>query len=184
MLSRDFLYERPNARVTLFGLHDEPRFMGERGATIAGLKLAYTLLLTNRGTPMMYYGDEIAMAGGGDPDNRRDFPGGWRGDAANAFAASGRTLEQQSVWTHVQTLLTARAKYPALRSGTIEHLVATDQQFVYRRGNIVVAINNATSPATITVPGSIAGTDLLKTCAAASGSALTIPARSSCVFVP
>jgi glycosidase len=184
MLSRDFLYTNPNAMVTLLGLHDEPRFMGERGATIAGLKLAYTLLLTNRGTPMLYYGDEIAMPGGGDPDNRRDFPGGWPGDPVNAFTAAGRTPDQQSVWTHVQTLLQLRAKTPALRTGKIEHLLATEQQFVYRRGNVVVAINNANTPATVTLPVSATGTDVLKTCAATSGAALTIPARSSCVFVP
>ncbi|MBY0488494.1 MAG: cyclomaltodextrinase N-terminal domain-containing protein [Gemmatimonadaceae bacterium] len=184
MLSRDFLYANPNAMVTLLGLHDEPRFMGERGATVAGLKLAYTLLLTNRGTPMLYYGDEIAMPGGGDPDNRRDFPGGWPGDATNAFTPAGRTADQQSVWTHIQTLLQLRAKTPALRTGKIEHLLATEQQFVYRRGTVVVAINNANTPATVTLPVPAIGSDVLKACASLSGTALTIPARSSCVFVP
>lgn len=184
MLSRDFLYANPNALVTLLGLHDEPRFMGERGATVAGLKLAYTLLLTNRGTPMIYYGDEIAMPGGGDPENRRDFPGGWAGDAANAFTAAGRTAEQQSVWTHVQTLLQLRARTPALRTGKIEHLLATEQQFVYRRGTVVVAINNANAAATLTLPTAVTGTDALRNCAAVNGTSLTIPARSSCVLVP
>ena len=44
---------------------------------------------------MIYYGDEIAMPGGNDPDNRRDFPGGWKGDAKNAFTAEGRSPEQR-----------------------------------------------------------------------------------------
>ncbi len=183
MLTRDHLYQNANALVTLFGLHDVPRFMGETGATTAGLKLAFTLLLTNRGTPLIYYGDEIAMTGGGDPDNRKDFPGGWREDAANAFTAGGRTAEQQAVWSHVQTLLALRARTPALRTGKIEHLVATEQQFVYRRGNVVVALNNATSAATVAVPVAVRGTDILKTCSV-SGAAVVIPARSSCVFVP
>ena len=39
--------------------------------------------------PLLYYGDEIAMPGGRDPDNRRDFPGGWRGDARDAFTPGG-----------------------------------------------------------------------------------------------
>ena len=64
--------------------------MNEPGATIRRLELAYTLLLTVRGTPLLYYGDEIALPGGGDPDNRRDFPGGWAGDPRNAFDPSGR----------------------------------------------------------------------------------------------
>ncbi len=65
--------------------------MSEPGATVDGLKLAWTFLMTARGIPMIYYGDEIGMQGGNDPDNRRDFPGGWAGDAHNAFEASGRT---------------------------------------------------------------------------------------------
>ncbi len=76
MLARDHLYRDPSVLVTLLGLHDVPRFMGEPGATVAALKNAFTFLFTTRGTPLLYYGDEIAMAGGGDPDNRRDFPGG------------------------------------------------------------------------------------------------------------
>jgi neopullulanase len=184
MLTRDHLYDNPNTLVTLFGLHDVSRFMGETGATTAGLKLAFTLLLTNRGTPLVYYGDEIAMAGGGDPENRRDFPGGWRGDAADAFNASGRTAEQQSVWSHVQTLLALRARTPALRTGALEHLVASEQQFVFRRGTVLVAINNDTTAATVAVPGGVRGSDVLRSCVApAAGGALIIPPRASCVFV-
>ncbi len=38
------------------------------------------------------------MPGGGDPDNRRDFPGGWIGDTNDAFTASGRAREQQEIF--------------------------------------------------------------------------------------
>ena len=75
LLARDHLYRDPGSFVTFLGLHDVPRFMNEPGATVDGLKLAFTFLLTARGTPLVYYGDEIALPGGGDPDNRRDFPG-------------------------------------------------------------------------------------------------------------
>ena len=68
--------------VTFSGLHDVGRFMNEPGATVEGRQLADTFLLTARGTPLVYYGDEIGLRGGGDPDNRRDFPGGFAGDAA------------------------------------------------------------------------------------------------------
>jgi glycosidase len=57
--------------------------------------------MTARGVPMIYYGDEIAMSGGDDPDNRRDFPGGWSDDLLNAFKPSGRTPEQQEVFHHL-----------------------------------------------------------------------------------
>ena len=91
ILAHDQLYPNPGVLVTFVGNHDLQRFMNEPGATIAGLNLAHTLIMTTRGTPQIYYGDEIAMAGGGDPDNRRDFPGGFPGDARNAFTAHGRT---------------------------------------------------------------------------------------------
>jgi glycosidase len=186
MLARDHLYPNPDALVTLLGLHDVNRFMNEPGATSAGLKLAYTFLLTARGTPLIYYGDEIALPGGNDPDNRRDFPGGWREDPRNAFDASGRTDVEQSVWSHVQTLLKVRAERADLRTGHIENLSVGDQAWVYRRGRTVVAINNGTAPATVTLPAMTLGPDVLRTCGApasvSGGITLTIPAKASCVF--
>ena len=186
MLARDHLYPNPNALVTLLGLHDVHRFMNEPGATTAGLKLAYTFLATARGTPLVYYGDEIAMPGGNDPDNRRDFPGGWAEDGRNAFDAAGRTDVEQGVWSHLQTLLTLRAQRPDLRRGTMVNLHVSDQAYVYRRGGTVVALNNGTAPAVVTLPAMPLGADVLKACATprsdGSGITLTIPARSSCVF--
>ena len=185
-LARDHLYPNPNALVTFLGLHDVNRFMNEPGATSAGLKLAYTFLITARGTPLIYYGDEIAMPGGSDPDNRRDFPGGWAADPRNAFDAAGRTDVEQSVWTHVQTLLKLRAERVDLRRGMTENLQVADQTYIYRRGKTVIAINNGSTPATVTLPAMTLGADALKTCSAptsvADGISLTIPARSSCVF--
>jgi neopullulanase len=185
-LSHDHLYPNPNALVTFLGLHDVNRFMNEPGATSEGLKLAYTFLITARGTPLIYYGDEIAMPGGNDPDNRRDFPGGWTADPRNAFVASGRTEVEQSVWSHVQALLKVRAERADLRRGMTENLVVGDQTYVYRRGKTVIAINNGTTAATVALPAMTLGADVLKTCAAptsaADGVSLTIPARSSCVF--
>jgi len=184
MLMRDHLYDRPDALMPFLGLHDVSRFMGEKGATIEGLKLAFTTVLTTRGTPLVYYGDEIAIPGGPDPDNRRDFPGGWPGDARNAFEASGRTAEQQAVWTHVNTLLRTRAAHADLRRARTEHLVVNEQQFVFRRGRVVVAMNNDTTTATVRLPAAIRGRDVLGNCGGNGGASLTIPARSSCVIVP
>ena len=186
MLSRDHLYPNASSLMTFLGNHDVGRFMNESGATIEGLKLAYTFLLTVRGTPLLYYGDEIAMPGGGDPDNRRDFPGGWRSDAANAFEPSGRTAQQQAVWSHVQRLLKLRAERSDLRTGRMEHLQAGEQSFVYRRGRTVVALNNDTAAATVRLPLSGLPSDALGVCARPSVEAgmvtIVIPARSGCIF--
>ena len=104
IFAKDWLYPNPRVLTTFLGVHDMPRFMNEEGATIEGLKLAQTLIMTSRGTPLLYYGDEIAMPGGGDPDNRRDFPGGFSGDTRNAFTAQGRTAQENEVWNHLAKL--------------------------------------------------------------------------------
>ncbi len=186
VLAHDQLYRDPTSLVTLLGLHDVQRFMHEKGATVAGLKLAYTLLLTIRGTPLIYYGDEIALPGGNDPDNRRDFPGGWRGDVRDAFVAGGRTAEQQSVFAHVQRLLTIRGQRANLRGAKTEHLFIDDRVFVYRRGASVIALNNDTTAVTVDVAGAVGVNDALGVCGVpvkrGARTAITIPARSSCVF--
>jgi glycosidase len=181
MLSHDRLYRDPTRLVTFLGNHDVLRFMSEKGATVAGLKLAYTFLLTTRGIPLIYYGDEIGMPGGGDPDNRRDFPGGWKEDPRNAFEAGGRTREEQEIFSHVQKLLALRAANPELRAWHTETLVATEQTLVYRRGPMVVAINNDTTAATVRLPGRALGPDLLGFCQA-SQNVVVIPARTGCIF--
>lgn len=186
VLAHDRLYPNPDALVTLAGLHDVMRFINEPGATADGLRLAYTFLLTARGTPMLYYGDEIALSGGNDPDNRRDFPGGWTGDAHNAFDSSGRTAAEQAVWRHVQTLLRLRAARPELALAPTENLVVGEQTLVYRRGRTIVALNNDTTRAEVHLPIAELPNDALGVCAAArreaGGVTLVIPARSGCVF--
>jgi len=186
MLARDRLYPDPDALVTLIGLHDVGRFMNERGATHEGLRLAFTFLLTARGIPLIYYGDEIGLPGGHDPDNRRDFPGGWRGDARNAFDAAGRTAEEQATWGHVQRLLRLRAERPDLRRAPMENLHVGEQVWVYRRGRTVVALNNETRPAVVRFAAPSLPPDALGLCGppVVEGGqlVLTIPARAGCVF--
>ncbi|HLK22532.1 MAG TPA: alpha-amylase family glycosyl hydrolase [Bryobacteraceae bacterium] len=152
MLAHDSLYPNPNNLVTFLGLHDVARFMNEPGATVDGLKLAFTYLLTSRGIPMIYYGDEIALPGGNDPDNRRDFPGGWKEDAKNGFLAEGRTADQQSVFEHVRKLAQLRREHPDLRQGAMQQLGVTDDVYIYRRGDAIVMLNNSLKPARVIAP--------------------------------
>ena len=161
VLARDHLYRDASALVTLVGLHDVPRFMSEPGASAAGLRAAFTFLLTARGTPLVYYGDEIAMPGGADPDNRRDFPGGWREDARSAFTAAGRTPEEQSVHSHVRALLHLRQRTPALRRGRMVNLHVADETWAYARvldgTAAVIAFNTGAANATLDLPAGPAG---------------------------
>lgn len=153
MFARDWLYPKPNVLVTFLGLHDMERFMNEKGATAEGLKLAQTLLMTSRGTPLLYYGDEIAMPGGGDPDNRRDFPGGFAGDARNAFLPNGRTSAENDVWNYLTKLGALRKQLEPLRRGRTLDLLDEEQQMAYARLTdkeaVIVIFNNDTKPADV-----------------------------------
>jgi neopullulanase len=73
------------------------------------------------------------MEGNEDPDNRRDFPGGFPNDSRNAFDESGRTPEQQEIFSYVQSLLRLRAEHPALRTGDLKLIYVDDSAYVYRR---------------------------------------------------
>lgn len=199
VLHQDHLYPAPERLVTLLGSHDVQRFMNEPGATTTGLKLATTFLLTTRGIPQLYYGDEIAMPGGGDPDNRRDFPGGWPGDARDAFEPSGRTLDEQDVFAHTRTLLHLRRDIEPLRRGRLMHLRIDEQAYVFARqsdqGTAIVAINNGTTPATVQVdvsPLSLAEATTFEDRLTAGSNVrvskgtveLRLPARSAALLTP
>jgi neopullulanase len=158
VLRHDWMFPHPENLVTFFANHDIKRFMSEPGATTQKLKLAFSLLLTLRGIPEIYYGDEIGMPGGDDPDNRHDFPGGFPGDQRDAFTAAGRTPEEQSVFTHVRDLLHLRHDHPALRRGGLIHIFGDDQVLGYVRQwaggtagpaeQLLVVMNNADQPRT------------------------------------
>ncbi len=165
VLRHDWLFPHPEWLVTFVGNHDTPRFMGEPGATLEKLELAFAFLLTARGIPQIYYGDEIGMPGGGDPDNRRDFPGGFPGDVRNAFTADGRTADEQKIFTQARRLLHLRQQHPALRRGSYIHIYSDEDTFVYVRDfqseRLLLLMNNASAARTIEIP--VADTLLEKT---------------------
>ena len=157
VLRHDALYVHPEMLVPFFANHDVPRFASAEGSSPAKLKLAFGLTLTLRGIPEIYYGDEIGMPGGADPDNRRDFPGGWIGDANDAFAPIGpHAREQQEIFSYVQSLLRLRHEHAALRGGQLWHLASDELSYVFARESeeerLVVAFNNADQPRELRIP--------------------------------
>jgi glycosidase len=156
ILRQDSLYPHPDFLVPFFANHDVPRFASMPGSSIAKVKLAFGLTLALRGIPELYYGDEIAMPGGNDPDNRRDFPGGWHEDEKSAFTAEGRTAEQQEVFACVQKLLRLRREHAALRGGQLWHLSSDDMSYVFLRETeeekLVIAFHNGTQPRDLNIP--------------------------------
>ena len=156
VLREDELFPHPEMMVTFLGNHDDRRFVSEDGSNVHKLKAAFSLLLTLRGIPQIYAGDEIGLPGGDDPDNRHDFPGGFPGDTKNAFTAKGRTPEQQDVFAHVQSLLALRKNHPALRTGKQWHIGWDGTYYAFVRElpeeKVLVIYNNATQPRALEIP--------------------------------
>ena len=62
------------AQFNLLDSHDTARFLHLLGEDKQRMRLAATLLITYIGVPSIYYGDEVGLSGGNDPDCRRCFP--------------------------------------------------------------------------------------------------------------
>ncbi len=156
VLQHDELYPNPEMLVTFLGNHDNRRFLGEKDSSPAKLKAAFSLLLTMRGIPQVYSGDEIAMSGGDDPDNRRDFPGGFPGDPRIAFTPAGRTPEQEDVFAYVQSLLALRKNHAALRIGKQWHIGWDETYYAFLRElpeeKLLVIYNNAPKTVELNIP--------------------------------
>jgi glycosidase len=158
VLRQDELYPHADWLVPFFANHDVPRTISEPDSSPQKLLSAFALVLTLRGIPELYYGDEIGMSGGGDPDNRHDFPGGWPGDTQNAFTQAGRTAEQQRILQATQKLLTLRREHAALRTGKLFHLFSDDGAYVFLRQTdderILVVFNNSSARRELLIPQS------------------------------
>lgn len=138
-MPEDFEY----GMLTLLGSHDTPRLMTVCGGDGRLAGLLCTFLLTMPGAPMIYYGDEIGMEGGNDPDCRRCME--W--DAAGWEVGLRR---------HVQRLIEIRKERPSLRRGDLSLVYSDDRILAYERTHgserILVVLNNARMPRTVTLP--------------------------------
>ncbi|WP_294818176.1 glycoside hydrolase family 13 protein [uncultured Flavobacterium sp.] len=148
--TNDFLYPDINNILTFAENHDTGRFNQNYKNDINKYRMAMTLLATVRGIPQLYYGSEIGMAGDkgkGDGDIRRDFPGGWPGDAANAFTKAGRTAEQQQFFEVTSKLFNWRKGKSVIHNGKMMHYLPHDNVYVYFRYNdketVMVVLNNS-----------------------------------------
>lgn len=93
------------------------------------------MLLTLRGVPQMYYGDEILMKNLSNPDGlvREDFPGGWAGDKSNKFTAAGRTDQENDAFNYVRKLANYRKNTSALQTGKMMQYIPEKGIYVYFR---------------------------------------------------
>ncbi len=145
--------EALHGMYNLLGSHDTPRIRNECGGDLRRVRLAYLFQMTSPGAPAIYYGDEIGMEGGRDPDNRR--PMDWN-----------PSQEGQRLHDYVRKLVALRRSLPELRRGDWQTLLTDDRQNVYAYARrcagreAIVVINNGGAPASVEIPLPSASTGL------------------------
>jgi len=195
-LSMDFVYGDPNTIMNFLDNHDMDRIATTLGEDIKKQKMAATFLLTVRGVPQLYYGNELGTPGvehKGHGQMRNDFSGGWPDDSKNAFTSEGRSPDENELWNHFRTLLHYRKNTTALQNGKMTHYIPEDGVYVYFRSDekqtIMIVLNNNNQEKTIktarfaeNLKGFDNGTDLLHRTWFEQLDEISIPAMDSRVI--
>ncbi|MGB8643777.1 MAG: glycoside hydrolase family 13 protein [Anaerolineae bacterium] len=136
--------EIAHAQLNLLDSHDTARFLTIAKKDKTALALSFLTMMTYPGAPMIYYGDEIGMLGGKDPDCRRAM------------------IWDESRWDHalrgqIQKYIALRKKYSALRRPSqYAHLYSEGPVYVFSRQRdghtVIVALNAGAAPATLDLP--------------------------------
>ena len=135
-LAQDFVYKDPMRNVIFFDNHDMARFFSVVGEDVTKYQSAILWLLTCRGIPQIYYGDEIGLTGFTYPNDghvRQDFPGGWSSDSLNKFSIAGRNAQEEGIWRYIAKLANFRKTSSALTTGRMMQYIPDDGVYVYFR---------------------------------------------------
>ncbi len=150
--AQDILYKNPMGQVLFLGNHDVSRFFSVVNEDVEKYKIALGWLLTYRGIPQLYYGDEILMKGYSNPDGlvRSDFYGGWSTDTVNKFLKAGRTIPENEVFEFVKAIANFRKTSSALKTGKMRHYLPENDLYTYFRYDdketIICVLNVSDSP--------------------------------------
>ena len=131
------------AQFTLLDSHDTIRLRSRvRSEDEFWQQLA--ALFTLPGSPCVYYGTELALEGGRDPDCRRCMP--W--DELDTGAGQARLDAMRS-------LIALRRTEPDLQGSEVTFCPGSGRLVRYRRGSVEVCLNAGTAPAAL-MPGGTA----------------------------
>ncbi|MGK7933714.1 MAG: glycoside hydrolase family 13 protein [Microcystaceae cyanobacterium] len=128
-------------QLNLLDSHDTARLLSVVNEEESTIELATLLLLTFLGAPSIYYGDEVGLAGGHDPDCRRSFP--------EQKDWNLRTLD------YYKKLIQIRHQYPALRTGDYQVIQTKGLVYLFSRTldeqTLLVGVNSDTQSKEISV---------------------------------
>ena len=131
------------AMLNLLGCHDTPRILTVFQGEVDRMLIALAFLFTTIGTPLIYYGDEVGLLGGMDPDCRRTMQwqeGLWNLRIQNAY----------------RKLIDLRKHHIALRRGNFESLLAFERVFAYRRilekDEVIIILNPGAIVENLAIP--------------------------------
>jgi glycosidase len=131
--------------MNLIDSHDTERFLTVSQNSYKRLMLAALFQMTYVGIPQIYYGDEVGLAGGKDPDDRRPFPWDWE-----------KSNTRRTVHDFYKKIVAVRKQHEALRTGTFQSILMDGKVYAYIREDktdrIVVVLNNEPRPKTVRIP--------------------------------
>ena len=99
---------RGDIPMNLLGSHDTTRLLSQPCASLERIKLAYALMFFMPGAPCVYYGEELSMKGGKDPDCRRSVP--WD---------ELENRKSQPLYEFICNMVKMRRENPVLRDGSL-----------------------------------------------------------------
>ncbi len=174
-IANDYLYADPMQLMVFPDNHDRPRIFSLLHENLDLLKTSLLFTATTRGIPQVYYGTEVLTRSPVERDDgllRADMPGGWRGDAVNAFTGAGLTPAQHEAQEFVRKLFNWRKTSSAVKSGKLLHYLPQDGRYVYFRYDghqtVMVVLNKVASDGTLdltrfkaAIKGAMRGRDVI-----------------------
>jgi glycosidase len=195
IVAQDFMYQDPTRNTVFLDNHDMSRFYSMVNEDFTRFKSGMAMLLTMRGVPQIYYGDEILMKNYSNPDGlvRLDFPGGWAGDKKDKFTAEGRDKKENEAFDFVRTLANYRKNTTALQTGKLMQYVPRSGIYTYFRYDaqktVMITYNGNDKESTLNtgyftgrMAGFNSGLDVLNGKTITNLQQLTIPAKTTLII--
>ena len=156
LLALDFLYADPADLVIFPDHHDTARLYAQLGEDPDLYRMALIFFATLRGIPQFYYGTEVLAShpeSAGRGEIRGDFPGGWDGDAKNAFTGDGLSEDERDALAFLKQLLNWRKQQTAIHTGNFMQFVPIGNVYVYFRydddSTVMVILNREDEAVTL-----------------------------------